>query len=213
MLDEEAAVGIEHEIRRRASERNRHREDAFFAAFDLDERADGRLVDGDDDVFGGVLLAVLLVAEPHVQAELLEHALQHFAVANDGLVLVAHLHRSGQHGTFEGQQVLARLGADAQHAAAPAQRFILRIEQGIFLQTAGAKGGGTSGKDRRARIFRAGEPEFDFTLDHQRHVGLQGGAICITKRKGGSERTRLSLRRSVCAIPSSRPRPYRCRCA
>src|SRR6202008_1098057 len=120
MLDEEAAVGIEDEVRRRASERDRHRQNPFFAPFDLDEGPDRRLVDRDHDVLGGVLLAVLLVAEPDVKAELFEHPLHDLAVADHGLVLVADLHRSRKDGSLEGEEALARFGADPQHAPAAA---------------------------------------------------------------------------------------------
>ena len=87
-----AAVGIEDVVGVRAAERRGHVRDALLAAFDLDEDADRRLVDRDDDVLVRELLAVLLVAEPDVEPELLEHAQQHLAVADDGLELLAHLH-------------------------------------------------------------------------------------------------------------------------
>ena len=69
--------------------------DGVFAALDLDEHADRRFVDRDHHVVGGELLAVLLVAEPDVQAERLEDGQQRRAVGDDGLVLFADLDRPG----------------------------------------------------------------------------------------------------------------------
>ena len=63
--------------------------DRPLAAFDLDEGPDRRLVERDRDVFRREFLAELLIAEPHVQSERLEHAHQHVAVADDGLVFLA----------------------------------------------------------------------------------------------------------------------------
>ena len=167
-----------------------HRQDALLAAFDLDVGADRRLVERDRHVFGGVLFPVLLVAEPHVQPELFEHALQHLAVADDGLVLVAHLHRAWLHRTLEREQALAGFGADPEHAAPAPQRLVVGVEQRIFLEAAAAEGSGARGKDRRARLLGIVEPEFDFALDHQRHVGPPQKGLFYHKTKGPRARPR-----------------------
>ena len=106
----------------------------LLAAFDFDERADRRFVNRDRDVLVRKLLAVLLVAEPHVEAELFEHVQQQQAVADDGLHLFAKLHRRVLHRALEGEQRLAAFEADAKHAAPAAQLIVVGVEQVVFLQ-------------------------------------------------------------------------------
>src|SRR4029077_20026292 len=72
VLQEEAAVRVGHVVGLSAAERHRRGHDALLAAFDLDERPNRRLVNRDDHVVFRELLAVLLVAEPDVKAELFE---------------------------------------------------------------------------------------------------------------------------------------------
>ena len=93
MLQEEEAVRVGDVVRRRAAERARRLVDRVFAAFDLDEHADRRLIDRDHHVVVREFLAVFLVAEPDVQAELFEDGLQRRAVGDDGFVLFADLDR------------------------------------------------------------------------------------------------------------------------
>ena len=147
------------------AERLGHRGDAVLAAFDLDEDADRRFVDRDDDVLVRELLAVLLVAEPDVQAELLEHAQQHLAVADDGLELLAHFHDARLHRPLEGEPALAVLHPHAQHAAPPAQRLVVGVEERVLLQPAPEQRRRAAREDRRARLVRRREPQLDFTLD------------------------------------------------
>ena len=73
MLQEDTAIGVEDVIGPGASERRGGRLDPLLAAFDLDEDPHRRLVDRHDDVVVRELLAVLFVAEPDVQAELLKN--------------------------------------------------------------------------------------------------------------------------------------------
>ena len=170
-----------------------HRQDGLFASLDLHVGADRRLVERDRHIFSGVFLAVLLVAEPHVQPELLEHALQHFAVADDGLEFVAHFHAARLHRTLEGEEALARFGADAQNASAAPQRLVFRIEQRIFLEAAAAEGSGARRENQRAGLLRTIEPEFDFALEHQRHVGPPRKALFYHKNKRPQGQARLGL--------------------
>ena len=129
VLDEEAAIGVEDEVGRRAPERRRHGEDALFAAFDLDERADRRLVERDGDVLGRELLAVLLVAEPDVQPELLEHALQTSpsptTVSCSSRIFIV----PGCTGPLNVSRLLPDSVRMRSDAAAAAERFVLGIEQ------------------------------------------------------------------------------------
>ena len=89
---EEAAVRIEHVVGRPAAERDRHLRDAAIAAFDFDETSPTRrLVDRDDHIVERELLAVLLVAEPDVEAELLQDGQHQRAVADHRFELLADL--------------------------------------------------------------------------------------------------------------------------
>ena len=142
--------------------------DVLLAAFDLDERADRRFVDGDHDVLGRELLAVLLVAEPHAQPQLVQDGEQRVAVGDDGFVLFAHLHQAGLHRALEGQQALAALAAHAQHAAAPVEPIVGRIEQTVFLQPPAAQRRGADGEDALARLLGAVEPQLDLALERHR---------------------------------------------
>ena len=170
----------------------RHRLDAFLAAFDFDVCADRRFVESDRHVFGRVLFAVLLVAEPDVHAELFEHVLQHGAVGDDCFVLVAYLHRARLHGTLEGQQALARFRANAQDAPPPAEGFVLRVEQRVFLKAAAAKGSGPRRQDGGAGFIRAFESEFDLALDHQRHGRPSLEALFYHKQEDRGSRVEFS---------------------
>ena len=82
VADEQSAVGIEQVVGRLTAQRTAAVGDAALAAFDLDEGPHRRLVDGDDDVVGGELLAVLLIPEPDAEAELLQHAQEQRPVAD-----------------------------------------------------------------------------------------------------------------------------------
>src|SRR5438876_5743445 len=73
VLHEETAVGIEDVVAGAAPEQLRRLRDAAIAAFDFNKHADRRFVDRDDAVVECELLAVLLVAEPDVEAELAEN--------------------------------------------------------------------------------------------------------------------------------------------
>src|SRR5689334_19919391 len=198
MLDEQGAIGIQKEIGRRSSERLGDRHDSVLSSLDLHECSDRGFVDGDRDVFRRVLLAIFLVPEPDMQADFLEHTLHDLAVADHGFVLVANFHRSGEHGTLEREQAPARFGPDAQHAPAMTERFIFGVEQRVLLQAPRTERRRPGGENRRARFFRAGETEFDFPLDHQRHVGASTRkrrsvyhkrmGRPARKEKGGSQR-------------------------
>src|SRR6188768_709256 len=74
VLDEERPVRVEDEVVLLSAERAGRFDDAVLIALDLDEHADRRLVDGDDGVAERVLFAVLLIAEPDREAELLQAA-------------------------------------------------------------------------------------------------------------------------------------------
>ena len=65
VLDEEAPVRIEHVVLLAQTQQARDIRDALLTPFDLDEHADGRLVDCEHHVGQRVLLAILLIAEPH----------------------------------------------------------------------------------------------------------------------------------------------------
>ena len=117
-LKKQAAIRVEDVVGLAAPERPRHELDRPLAALDLDERADRRLVERDRGVLGGELLAELLIPEPHVQPQRLEHARQNVAVADDRLVFLASLHPARLHGPFERQQASAGFAADPQRASA-----------------------------------------------------------------------------------------------
>src|SRR6478609_5415656 len=85
VTNEQSTIGVEKVIRWAASERLGRPLDSAFAAFDLDEHADGRFVDRDDAVVDGEFLAVLLVAKPHAESERLENAQRQRPVTDDGL--------------------------------------------------------------------------------------------------------------------------------
>ena len=76
MFAEESQIGVEHEVRRGAPERPRHGKDVLLAALELDERADGRFVDGDHQVAAAELLALFLVSKPDPKTQLLEQPKQ-----------------------------------------------------------------------------------------------------------------------------------------
>ena len=137
---------------------------AALAAFDLHERADRRFVDRNRDVFVGELLAVLLVPEPHAEAQLFQDVEQQQAIADDRLHFFAELHRRALHRPFEGQQRLAALHPHAQHAAAEAQLIVVRIEEAVFLQTPTAQRCGARGENRLPRFLRIAKTQFDLAL-------------------------------------------------
>ncbi len=139
-----------------------------FAAFDLDERADRRLVDGDDDVVGRELLAVLLVAKPDVEAELLKNRQQHVAVGDDGLTFLSQLHRARLHRALEGEQALAAFVAHAQHGTLPAKQLVVGVEQTVFLQAPAVERRGAERENLRSCLVGALEAELDLALE--RHV-------------------------------------------
>src|SRR5689334_12398937 len=203
MLDEETSIGVQDEIRWRTPEREGHREDPFLAPFDFDEGADRGFVNRNRDVFGAVLLAVLLVAKPDVQAELFEHALHDLAVANHRLIFVADLHRPRKDRTLERQKAFAGFSAEAQHAAAPSQRFIFGVEECVFLQAARSQRRGAGREYRGPRFIWSGEPEFDFTLDHQRHVEASvpafalRAAASLAEAEGGGGRGASSITKEI----------------
>ena len=105
-------------------------------ALDLDEHADRRFVDRDDDVFVRELLAVLLVPEPDVQPELLENLQQDLAVADERLDLFAQLHGRRLHRALERQPALAVLDAHPQHAAPAPQLLVVGVEERVLLEPA-----------------------------------------------------------------------------
>ena len=151
-LQEQPAIRVEHVVGLAAPERARHGLDRPLAAFDLDERADRRLVERDRGVLGRELLTELLVPEPDVETQRLEHARQHVAVADDGLVLFASLHAAGLHRAFERQQASAGFAAHPQCAALPAQRFVAGIEERIFLESPALEWGSAGSEDGRPRL-------------------------------------------------------------
>ena len=81
-------------------------------------------------------------------------------------VFVTHLHGTRKHRPFERQQALAGFRADAQHAAALPQRFVLRVEERVLLQAARSKRGCPRRQDGGTRVIRTGKPQLDFPLDH-----------------------------------------------
>src|ERR1051325_3833846 len=176
--DVDAPVRIEQVIGRTAPERHRHLVNAVRAALDLDERPDRRFVDCDDHVVERELFAVLLVAEPHVEPELFEHAQQHGAVADDGLELVAHFQDRRLNRTFEGEEALARLDTYAKHASAQAQPLVVGVEERVFLEAARANGCGAGADYGLASFDGIGEPKLDFSLDGD---GRHGGPIRIPR--------------------------------
>src|SRR5688572_31757056 len=117
-----------------AAERFGHRRNALLAAFDLDEYADRRLVDGDGDILVRELLAVLLVAEPDVKAELVEHPQQDLTVADEGLVFLPDRQGRRLDRSLEGDPALAVLDTDAQHTAPAPQQLVFGVEQRVLLQ-------------------------------------------------------------------------------
>jgi hypothetical protein len=75
-----------------------------------------------------------LVAEPHVVPSSSKIRSSSAPSADDGLELVAQLHRRRVDRALEGDAALAVLGPDPQGAAAPAERFVLVVEEGVLLQ-------------------------------------------------------------------------------
>src|SRR5262245_32348325 len=63
-LQEEASVRVEDVVIRRAAQRLGHGRDTLLATFDFDEHTTRRLIDRDDHILVGELLAILLVPEP-----------------------------------------------------------------------------------------------------------------------------------------------------
>ena len=106
-LQEQPAIRVEHIVRLAAPECSRHELDCTLTAFDFHESADGRFIERDRRVFGCELLAKLLIPEPDVQTQSLEHAYQNVPVADDGFMLLARFHAAGLHGTLERQQAPA----------------------------------------------------------------------------------------------------------
>ena len=84
-------------------------------------------------------------------------------------VLFANLDDAGLHRSFERQQALAVLDANAQRGAALKQLIVAGVEQAVFLQAAPAQRGGANGRRENAlaREVCAIESQFDFAL--QRH--------------------------------------------
>src|SRR5262249_5717546 len=174
ILEEQAAVRVEHVVAGTAPEAFRHRGDALIAALDLDEHADGRFVDRHDHVLVRVLLPVFLVPEPDVEAQLLEDAEEQLAVAHDGFELVAQLHVRRLYGAFERDAALAVLGPDPQRAAAPPERLVLVVEEGVFLEPAPEHRGGARRLDRGARRLDRLEPQLDLALERRRGAHKRG---------------------------------------
>src|SRR6185436_20914343 len=108
-------------------------------------------------------------AEPHVVAQLLEDPEQQRAVADDGLELVAQLHRRCLDGPLEGDAALAVLGTDPQGAAAPAERFVLVVQEGVLLQPPPEERQRARRLDGGACLVDRLEPQLDFTLERRRH--------------------------------------------
>src|SRR5262245_2777263 len=170
MLKEEKSVRVGDVIVGRPSERGCSAVDRLLTALDFDERADGRLVDGDHDVVRTEFLAVLLVAEPDVEAELLQDREQHVAVGDDGFTFLAEFHRARLYGPFESEKALAALVPHSQHRSLPAELFIIGIEQAILLQPPAVKRCGAKREDLCPCLVGAVESQLDLALE--RHVCL-----------------------------------------
>ena len=134
---EEPAIRVEDEVGGRAAQRVGHRQDAFFRAFDFEVGADRRLVERDDDARRLELLAELLIAEPRLQAELLQHAAQDLGVGHLGFLLLAHLHRARLHRSLEGDEGAIGLAAQAHDGAPRAQRAVGGVVERVVLEAAG----------------------------------------------------------------------------
>ena len=57
------------------------------------------------------------------------------------------------------------------------------VQAAGLLQPAGTQRCGPRGDYRGARLVGSGEPEFDFTLDHQRHVVASAEAHVVSQKK------------------------------
>src|SRR5262249_23002901 len=139
---------------------------------DLDERADWRLVDRDDHIVEREFLAVLLVAEPGAEPELLEDADEHRSIGDDRLELFAQLERRGLHRSFERHVTLARLDPDAQHTTAPPQAVVGRVEQAVLLKAAAANRRRAGLAHRGAGRLDVRKPELDLALEGGCHGRL-----------------------------------------
>ena len=165
-----ASVGVEDEVLGGAAQGAGDLEDALFAAFDLDEHPDRRLVNRDDHVAEGEFLAILLIAEPDRVAERLEAPEHRLAIADDGFDLFAQLHRRRLDRALEGQQALARLHANAQHAPALPQGVGVIVEQGVFLQAPAPQRRRPGVPHGRARVVDRVEPQLDFAFERRSHA-------------------------------------------
>jgi hypothetical protein len=164
MLQEQKAVGVGDVVALALAERTCRGMDRLFTAFDLDEDADRRLVDCDHDIVGGKLLAILLVAEPDVEAERFEDGEQHGTVGDDGFMLFANLDQSRDPRTLEGQQALAALAAHPQSGALTAQHLIVGIEERVFLEPSAVKGNGPERENLRPCLVGTVEAKLDLAL-------------------------------------------------
>ena len=185
-----------------AAERSGGQLDSALAALELEVGANRRFVNRDDDVFERELFAIFLVAEPYAQPEFLEHALQDRPVADHGFELPTDLHGGWLDGPFERELALARLGANAQHAASAAQRLIGTVEQRILLQPPSPQRRRVEREHGGPRRFSRVEAQFDFPFNANHVFGPVGFGL----RASGFGLQASYSRHSGTSVTGTRPR-------
>jgi hypothetical protein len=145
-----------------------------FAALDLDERADRRLVYGDDDVVGRELLSVLLVAKPDMEAELLKDREQHVAVGDDRLTFLAQFHRAVLHGPLEGEQALPAFVPYPEDRTLAPKQLVVGVQQTVLLQAPAMERRGAKRENLGSRLLGTLEAELDFALEWHCLIACDG---------------------------------------
>src|SRR5690349_20377729 len=159
------AIRVDEVVAGSAAERLRRVGDSSVAAFDLDERPDRRFVQRQQHIVERELFAILLIAEPDAEAELLEDAHDERAVADDGLELFAQFRDRRLDRTFVGEQTPPGLDADPEHASPPPQIVVRCIEQAVFLKTPAAHRRGAGIDDGGAGALGIVESQLDLALE------------------------------------------------
>src|SRR5262249_9837974 len=113
VVTEERSIGVDQVVSGAAPECKGHVCDAPIAPLDFDEGANGCFVDGHNQIVEGEFLAVFLIAEPDLKAELFQNAQEQRTVSYNRLKFFAHFHVGRLDGTLKGKQALAGLHANS----------------------------------------------------------------------------------------------------
>ncbi len=171
VLEEERAIRGPDVIVRRPAERGGGAHDGGFAAFELDEDANRRLVNRDDEAVERVLLAKLLIAEARNEAQTGEDGLYTVGARYHRFDFLSRLHQRWQDRTLPGDRCALAVAPHAQRASLPRQSVVVGIEQHIVLETPRAQRGRSERSNGLAGRLHGLELQLDFLFEAgRRHL-------------------------------------------